>query len=412
MNPEISILIALVILSALFSGAETALMSVNIIKIKSLVKTNKQAALLLKLKEDSKRLIITILVGNNAINIGASAIATVVATQKFGSSGVGIATGAMTLTILIFGEIIPKNLALIHAQKIALFLAKPIYLLQLALFPVIVILEKITNICTRNISTTSPDTLFSEEELRTMVEVGVSENLLQQKERDLIEGALQFNDLTTADVMTPRIKIFSLQQDMTLADSYKLIIENNYSRIPIFKTDKDDISGIIYIKDILEVYAKGKQDSTTLKQIAKKPLNVHESEIINDVFRRFQQRRIHIAIVQDEHGGTAGLISLEDIIEEITGEIFDESDTEDLSIKRISKKEIIINGETEITDINQFFKINIPRPHQITTITGYLQHSLQTELKRNLELEEDDYIIKIIDINKDKTPTKISILKK
>lgn len=411
MEPEIPLLLFMLFLSAFFSGAETAFMSVGILRARTLAKENKKAQLLLKLKENSRKLITTILICNNAVNISSSAIATVVATSYFGSAGIGIATGVMTFLVLIFGEIIPKNLAITHAEKIAITISRPISIIQLILYPLVLFFEAMTHICTKHLSPEQQVSIFSEEELRTMVEVGVSEQQLEENDKSLIEGVLKFNDLSAADVMTPRIKMLCLQKDLTVEQAYKELDEQNYSRLPIYDKDKDDIIGIVLFKDLIQIYAKDKEANTTLETISKKILTVHQSEIIDDVFKKFQRRRAHLAIVKDEHGGTAGLITMEDIIEEITGQIFDESDDEEKFITKVSKNKISVHPETEISEINDALKTAIQRPHQISTITGLLQHELKTTIHKDSKLKIDNCTITVEDIDEDNYPTKISIIK-
>jgi len=402
-------LFVLLVLSGFFSGAESALMSLSIIKVKTLAKESQTARVLLTLKENSKRLIITILIGNNIANIGASAIATMIAMEKFGSTGVGIATGVMTFFTLIFGEIIPKNFAIVHNQKISLLITRPIQALQWILIPVIFFFEIITNFCTKFISHKEV-AMFDEEELKTLVEIGVSENALQEKEKFLIEGVLKFGDLTAGDTMTPRTKMFSLQQDRTIEDAFDEMIEMNYSRIPVYKEDKDNIEGIIYIRDILEEVIKGNK-KTPLISIAKKHIAVHESQMISDILKTLQNKRTHIAVVTDEYGGTAGVITIEDIIEEITGDILDESDITPRLMKRVSKNELIVHGETEIDDINQFFQCDIEKPHHVNTITGFLQHETKASLVIHTTLDYKNLKIKVIEIDEDDHPSKIKITK-
>lgn len=359
MDSNLILLVVLVLFSGVFSASETALVSLTTSKVDELVGEKvKNAKLLKKLKSDPYKLLITVLIGNNIVNIGASAYAAVVFIDIFGSSGVGIATGVMTFLILIFGEIVPKAFAQEHAVGLSLLIARPIYVLQLILFPFIWFFRKIVKLASKFFGNRNSQTV-TEGELMAMVKIGAKEGSIEKQERELIENVLEFNDIEVDEVMTPRVAIEAMDQEWTLGKAIKFVIKHSHSRIPIYKENLDEIVGIVSIKDLL----KFSQDFSTRKKLKNLPysipLEVPLSKKINDLFREFQRKHVHLAIVIDEHGGTAGLVSLEDLLEEIVGDIEDEFDVKELPIEIVDSKNIIASGKVLVEDINDFFKMKI-----------------------------------------------------
>lgn len=360
MNGMIAWLVVLIMLSALFSGSETAIISVSNAKVRNLVKKgSKSGEILEKLKKDPHKLLITILVGNNLVNIGASVLATVVFTQAFGSSGLGIATGVMTLFILIFGEITPKSFATKYSLQISLFVARIIYVLQYVFWPITWFLSKIVKLLMKGVKSEMHDEQVTEEEIKAIVDISAEEGSILKAEKELIKNVLQFNDIHVEEVMTPRIAIDALPIDATLQEAIDFVIKKSHSRIPIYEDTIDNIVGIITIKDVL-ILSEKYNVSKKLENIdLKKPIVVPVSKKIDTLFKEFQQARTHIAVVIDEYGGTAGIVTLEDLLEEIVGEIIDESDVEEMPIQAVSEYEITAHGVTKLEDINDYLDIKI-----------------------------------------------------
>lgn len=353
-------LVALIMLSALFSGSETAIISVSEAKIRSLIKKGvKSAKVLEKLKKDPHKLLITILIGNNLVNIGASVISTVVFTEFFGSSGLGIATGVMTLFILIFGEITPKSFATKYSVQIALFVCRIIYVLQYVFAPIIWLLNKIVVLLMKTIKTDIKENRVSEEEIKAIIDISAEEGSILKTEKELIKNVLQFNDIHVEEVMTPRVAMDALPIDSTLQEAIDFVIKKSHSRIPIYEDTIDNIVGIITIKDVLILSEKYNVNKKLENVDLKKPIVVPVSKKIDTLFKEFQQARTHIAVVIDEYGGTAGIVTLEDLLEEIVGEIIDESDVEEMPIQDMSEYEIMAHGVTKLEDINDYLDIKI-----------------------------------------------------
>ncbi len=359
MDSDIAILVVFLVFSAVFSGSETALVSLTGSKVDEMVAQKvKNSRLLKKLKSNPHRLLITVLIGNNIVNVGASAYAAVVFTEMFGSSGVGIATGVMTFLILIFGEITPKSFAHQHAASISLLIAKPVYILQTLFFPIVWAFEKVVHAVNRLFGTNKSFTV-TEGELVAMLKIGAQEGSIEKQERELIENVLEFNDIEVEEVMTPRVIIEALDCEMTIKEAVNFVIKHTHSRIPVYRDNLDNIIGIISIKDLLKYYDKFSANKKLKNLKLTPPLEVPFSKKINNLFREFQRKHVHIAIVIDEFGGTAGLVTLEDLLEEIVGDIVDESDVAEKPLEIIDKRTILAKGSALIEDINDHFKAKL-----------------------------------------------------
>jgi CBS domain containing-hemolysin-like protein len=351
-----------------------------------LVKSKKKgAATLNKIKEQPRKLIITILIGNNLANIAASTLAAKIMIDMFGSTGIGIATGIMTFLILVFGEIIPKTFALAHAEEVSLAVAPVMEFLMYVLYPLVAFFEAISKAGVKLSGADKEPPLLTEEEFETLLEIGAKENVLERKEKELIEGILEFNDITVEEVMTPRVKMFCLDADMTVKEALPLINRENFSRIPVYDETIDKIVGVVMVRDVLDACIKRKTGHK-LRKLAIKPLFTSSKRIISPLFKELQENRKHMAIVVDEFGGTEGVVTMEDLLEEIVGEIMDESDISPKMIMRIDKDNIIVHGDTEINDINDFFNIALPRPERNITISGLLHHKLKKIPKKGNKL--------------------------
>lgn len=360
MTAQILTLLVLLILSGFFSGSETAIISISDAKVRSLLKEKKRGSGTLNLlKQNPHKLLITILIGNNLANIGASVLATVLFTQIFGSSGLGIATGVMTLLILVFGEITPKSFATKYSVGISLFVAKPLYFLQIIFSPIIWVMDKLVKFLIGIMGSEYNDEGVSEEEIKALIELGAEKGSIEKREKELLKNILQFNDITVEEVMTPRVSMETLPVESTLQEAIDFVIKKSHSRIPLYKDTIDNVVGLVTIKDVLmlseQFHDNKKLENCELKQ----PLVVPVSKKIDVLFREFQKARTHLAIVLDEYGGTAGLVTLEDLLEEIVGEIIDESDIEEMPISKVSEYEIEAHGVTKLEDINDYLGINL-----------------------------------------------------
>jgi len=406
MLTEIIILSILIILSGLFSGIETAFVTISPIKARSIRDQKiKNGELLYKLKKNQRRTIIGILIGNNLVNIGASAYATYSLVQLFGGAGVGIATGTMTFLILTFGEILPKTYFAKNADKLILKVIKIIYFIQLVLLPLILLFEIISNIF--KIDTTDNNAI-SENDIQAMIAVGTETEILHTKQKQLLYSVFDFDDTKVKEIMTPRIEVFGLEEKEQIKDVIKKIKIAGFSRIPVYKERIDNITGYIHIRDLLSPNSKFLFVDDLKSQIE----FISGEKIIQELFLEFQKTRNHIAVVVDEFGGTAGIVTLEDVLEELVGDIKDESDKEEASISKINAKTFIIRGDTYIDEVNEFIKIKIPENREFTTISGYIQHKIKNLPKKGEEIIDNRRKIKIKIIEmKDHSVEKIQLTK-
>ncbi|MBT4375841.1 DUF21 domain-containing protein [archaeon] len=390
---QITILVVLIILSAFFSGIETALISINQIKARSLLKQRKRGSkTLFKLKQDPHRLIITILIGNNVVNIGAASLATVIFTNLFGSGGVGIATGVMTFLILVFGEITPKTYASQNAEKISLLVAKPIDFLATALSPFVKLFGFISKFVSKVFGSKSGESL-SEEELRTIVTMGRREGILAKESARIMENILDFEGTKVTEIMTPDANIEMIDGNKKLKQVIDFIIKTPYSRYPVYSKDKDDIIGILDVDDILK-YLKNKKLDTKIKNIIRKPYFVPKSKEIDDLLAELSFRKTPMVIVVDEYGHVAGLVTLEDILEEIVGDIFDKSKKKSIYIKKVSDKVTRVDGKASIEEVNRTLKLGIIE-RRFDTIAGFIEHKIQRIPKKGETLKFKGAIIEI-----------------
>lgn len=350
---QLLILVILLVLSAFFSSAETALTTVNRIRLLTLAEEgNKKAATVLKIVDDSGKMLSAILIGNNIVNILASSMATVVATKAFGSSGVGIATGILTLLVLVFGEITPKTLATIYSEKIALAYATPIYVIMWVLTPVIFLVNRLALGVLRllRVDPNAKNDTMTENELRTIVDVSHEDGVIESEELQMIYNVVDFGDSLAKDIMIPRVDMTLAHIDATKEELIQIFKEEKFTRFPVYGENTDDIVGILNMKDLL-LY-----DNTMefhIKDIMREAFFTYEYKKTSELMIEMRRDAINMAIVLDEYGATAGLITLEDLLEEIVGEIRDEYDEDEENlIQKLSEYQYRIEASMKLDDVN------------------------------------------------------------
>lgn len=326
MPPTLYILLLalLILLSAFFSAAEAALMSIHIVKIRVLVKQNKPGSkLLYKLKQDPHKLIITILIGNNLVNIFATAIATAFFIQLFGASGVAFSAVFMTIVILVFGEILPKLLAVQQNEPISLFFATPIYYLSIFFYPVIWLFSQLSKLFNRFFKTKEKQSI-SEDELRVLLSIGKKEGIISKDVAKIMNKVLDFDDTKVTKIMTPASKISLIDGDKNINDAISFIVKKSYSRYPVYLEEENNIIGVVDVDDILKAIKDG-NTSSKIKDIIRFVEFVLPEKEIGDLLFEFEDKSVLMAIVINKDGEVLGLITIEDILEEIVGNIFDKS---------------------------------------------------------------------------------------
>lgn len=311
-------LVLLLTLSAFFSGAETALVSLSKGRAEGLTRENRRGAkALYALKSEPQRMLIAILIGNNLVNIGAAALATVIATRFLGNFGPGLAVGVLTVLILVFGEITPKSLSTRYSERISLVVAPTILGFLRAVGPVVTVFQKITDALGNAAVDGSEDPLVTESELISMINYGEEEGTIEESERELIERAFAFTDLVVEDVMTPRHKVLSVDGRQTLKESLPSMVDTPYSRIPLHEDDPDEILRILHLRDLLPAIARGYAENESLFSLAREPNFVPDSQSVTETITSFRRDQQHMAVVVDEHGTMRGVVTFEDLLEEL-----------------------------------------------------------------------------------------------
>lgn len=400
---QLIILLILLALSSFFSSAETALMTVNKIRLRALVEAgDKRASLVIKITEDSGKLLSAILIGNNIVNLSASSIATTLAIKLWGSVGAGIATGVLTFLILIFGEISPKTLATIHAEKLALSYAGVISLLMKVLTPVIFIINKFAMgfLFLLGVRPEDADTLMTEEELLTIIDVSKEEGVIESEEHEMINNLVDFGDSQAKEVMVPRIDMIFANVDSTYDELIAIFKENMFTRLPVYEDNTDNVIGILNMKDLLFHTDK---ENFSIRDMLREPYFTYEHKNTAELFIEMRKSSISLAIVLDEYGATAGLITLEDLLEEIVGEIRDEYDTdEEDSIVQLNEREFMVLGSTNLEDLCEKLDLNFTSD-DYDTIGGYLIGLLDHLPEKNeIIITDDDILLRVDRMDKNR----------
>ena len=407
---EIAALIAMIGLSGYFSGLEVALVSIRLSKIEQMLKDKvKGASSLHKLKSNPSRMMSSVNLGNNLASIAATALATDVSLKLFGNDGLAIAIGIMTFLILIFGEITPKTYCNANAAKVAIKNSRILLIFSYTFFPIVWIFEIITKGMIKLTGSSDIPPGLTEDEIKEVVEQGYKDKAIEKQESELVHGALNFDDIVIRTVMTPRTKMFKLNSKMMLFEALPEINKSGFSRIPVFAENADQIVGIVHVRDVLKKL-EGDGKVISLEQIMREPVFVSQEKRVSDLLKEMQGRRTHMAIVLDEFGGVEGCVTLEDLLEEIVGEIQDETDTEKPSFQRDGQNAIVTDGDIEIDTINEIFKSDIPPGDDYSTLNGLLHEQLHDMPKEDDKIEIGSLRIIIEEVSKNK-PEKIRIEK-
>ena len=400
---QIVMLVILLIGSGFFSASETALMSLSRIRVRHMQEEGvKGAKLVGKLTEDSGKLLSSILVGNNVVNIAATSISTSLFISILGTQGVAVATALMTILVLIFGEITPKTIAANNSEKIAILVSKPIKVIILILTPVVWIFNIITNIIFKifGIKSKSGQPYITEEELRTMVNVSQEEGVLEIEERQIINNVFQFGDMQAKEAMVQRLDMVCIDAD----DGYKEIIslfkEEQFSRMPVYEESADDIIGIVNIKDIIFL-EEDEIANFDIRNYVREAFFTYEFKKITELLEEMKKDKSQMAIVVDEYGGTAGLITIEDLVEEIVGEIEDEYDEDESDIEVIKEDEDIIDGSKKISEVNELIGTNL-ESEEFDSIGGFIIGHLKRLPEEHEVIEVDGVKLCIESLDKNR----------
>ena len=398
------VLVVLLALSAIFSSAETAFLSTNKIRLRNLQEDGeKKAGLVLDLLENQNRLISTLLVGNNIVNISSSALATKMATDYFGDAGVGIATGIMTLLVLVFGEVVPKNLAAAHAEGWAMFVAPFIKLISVILTPLVFLLTKLSDTVVRfSKKNEEEDPTITEDEFKLLVNVGQEEGVFDESETEMINSIMEFDETYVKAIMVPRIDIVAVDVDDSINDALRLIIDGGHSRIPAYEESIDNIVGILYAKDIFE-HLNANFDELKVKELIRDAYYIPETKKVSDLLNELRLKKVHMAIILDEYGGTNGLVTIEDLIEEIIGDIQDEYDAEEDLIVMHSDNQLVADARAPIGDVEEAFDMELDEEiledSEADTIGGLAFEHLGGIPEVNDEVTVGRFLIRIVNVS-------------
>ena len=396
-------ILVMVFFSAFFSSSETALVTVNKIRMKNLAESgDKRAAKVLKVTSNNGKMLSAILIGNNIVNIFASSLATMLAIDLWGDIGSGIATGLLTIVILIFGEISPKTMATIKADSFALAIAGIIDILMTVLTPVIFIINKLSSgvLLLLHVNPNETEKAMTEDEIRTIVDESQESGVIEDEECEMIHNVFDFGDSLAKEVMIPRIDMSFVHADATYDELLNIFREEKFTRLPVYDESTDHVIGIINMKDLLLI---DHSDNFSVRDIIREPYFTYEHKNTSDLFIEMRKSSISLAIVLDEYGVTAGLVTLEDLLEEIVGEIRDEYDSdEEDAIVQLSQYEYMVLGSTNLNDVNDELGLEF-ESNDYDTIGGYCLQLLDHLPEENETLfTEDGAVIKIKEVDKNR----------
>ncbi len=398
-----SLLVILLIGSGFFSASETALMSLSKIRIRHMQEEGvKGAKLVASLTEDPNKLLSSILIGNNVVNIAATSISTSLFLELFKGNGVAISTAVMTVLVLIFGEITPKTIAANSSEKVAIAVSKPIQLIIFILKPVVWVFNIVTGVIFKlfGVDNKNNQPYITEEELKTMVNVGHEEGVLEIEEREIINNVFEFGDMQAKEAMIQRLDIIGIDVNESYENIIKTFRNEQFSRIPVYNESMDDIIGILNIKDI--IFLSDEEISNfDIKKYLREPFFTYEFKKISQLLEEMKVSKSQMAIVLDEYGATSGLVTIEDLIEVIVGDIEDEYDDEVEEIQVIKEDEYIVEGSTKISDVNELIGINL-ESEEFDSIGGYIIGHLKRFPEQNEVIEVDSIKVCIESLDKNR----------
>lgn len=356
---QLIVIILGIVLSAFFSSSETALTSINIFKIRQMEKNGVENAPLVKrLVDDIGSVLTTILIGNNIVNIVTTTVATIFFTDVFGPKGAVISPIILTIVVLIFGEVTPKNIATANSEKLALSVASPIRALDVIFKPLSFLLSKVTGLISSIfIGEEEENNLVTEEDLKTIVDVSEEQGVINNEESEMINNVFEFGNSDVSDIMTARTNMEAISVESSTEELNELLRNTNHSRIPVYGKNIDNILGILHMKDIVSAIADGKD--LNLEELIRPAYYVYDNMHIFNLFTNMRSENASLAVVIDEYGGTSGLVSIEDIVEELVGEIDDEYDIDDKDIFKLTDRSYLVKPSLHLSDFNDYFNVEL-----------------------------------------------------
>jgi len=395
---NIILIVLLIAFSAMFSSCETAFSTVSRARLRNTASQgSKKAQKALELAESFDNSLTTILIGNNIVNIASTSISTVIFTQLFGSKGVGIATVIMTVTVLIFGEILPKTFAKENSEKCALFFAGPLSVLIVIFTPLAWIFTAIKNLVSKLYENPDKSPSVTEDELKVIIDEIEEEGVLEESESELVRSALDFDETVVSEILTPRVRIVGVELNSTVDEIREVFLREMYSRLPVYDKNIDNIVGIITQKDFFRMISGNR---TNIQSIIQDVIYISEFKTINDALREMQRSKTHMSVILDQYGGTKGIITMEDIIEELVGEIYDENDEVILPVTKISDNTFEASGELTVSEMLETFEF--PEDYIRTnanTVSGWIMELTGHIPEQDEIVQNDCFEIKILEMN-------------
>ena len=367
---EILLFIVCVLLSAFFSSSEVALIGITRAKVRTLVNEGRPGSqAVAALKESPEHLLITILIGNTIVNITAASIATAMAIEAFGDIGVGIATGFVVIVLLVFGEIGPKIYAARASDTFPLTVAPVILLLSRIFSPVIWLVERVSP--TLGIGREMAEPAVTEEEIKEWIDVGKEEGTIEQGEQEMLYSVLEFGDTTAREIMTPRIDVTLMEDTTSFEDAIRIFSETGLSRIPVYHDQIDNITGILNVKDVFSAMVTRRKESS-IREVMYDPMFVPETKKIDDLLKELQVHRVQMAIIIDEYSSFVGIVTVEDILEEIVGDIMDEHDKEEPEVQKLAEGVYVVDAKMWVEEINEQLGLSLPLAESYETVGGLI----------------------------------------
>ncbi|MBQ8536637.1 MAG: HlyC/CorC family transporter [Clostridia bacterium] len=393
--PLIVIALTCVVLSAFFSATETAFSTFNRIRLKAMAGDgNRRAERALRMSEDYDKLLTTILIGNNIVNILGTSVATVLFTNLLGNNGVTVSTVVMTIVVLVFGEISPKSLAKESPEAFAMFAAPLIGAIAKVLLPVNFLFTQWKKLLSKVFKPQEEESII-EEELMTLVDEAQSEGDMDAHEGELIRSAIEFNDLDVQDILTPRVDITGLEDTATMQEAEEVFRQNGYSRLPVYHDSMDNIVGILHEKDFYDAMHRGVKD---IRQVMKMAVYAPPTLPISRLLQLLKAQKTHMAVVLDEFGGTMGIVTMEDVLEELVGEIFDEHDDVTVEIHQQADGSWIIDGGANLEDVLELFEIH--KEYEADTVGGWIAEEMDCIPKEGQGFDLDDLHVDVVRMDK------------
>lgn len=391
---QIILVLVMMVFSALFSGTETAYSSVNKLRLKNYASQgNKKAAKALRLANKFDDVLTAVLIGNNIVNIATSAVSTVIFIGIFGSKGTVISTVVVTVLVLIFCEVLPKSYAKKNAEKLALMFASPLSVLVMVFKPFVFLLNKLSSLVSKEDNSPS----VTEDELKYMIDEIEEQGVIEEQESDLVKSALEFDDITVSEILVPRVKVVGIPVNAEMDEIKEVFLTEMYSRLPVYEQGLDNIKGIITNKAFFKMLIEGCTDITEIMQDVR---HIADTMLISEAMRDMQKSKVHFAVVTDEYGGTKGIITLEDIIEELVGEIYDEDDEIVTNIVKVDEDTFEVKGETEIDELVELLELDREFIcSSCTSVSGWVTDLMEHIPEIDETVSSGIFSIRIISVN-------------